>query len=232
MQLFFIHNILIRILNKYPDLVNMGIYYELVYNYRPHILSTSIHKAHILIQVEPEGLEQLLIEISQISSNKPTSITILLNSKDDVLSLLQQYFKIINAAGGIVTKSNQILMIYRAHTWDLPKGRIENGEATINAAIREVHEECSVKAVATAKFYTTWHAFQVNRINMLKETTWYTMNCIDDTHMTPQKEEGIDRVAWIGINQLAPVLENTYASVRLLLQAYQNHIKLTKTLDY
>ncbi|MHB9148070.1 MAG: NUDIX hydrolase [Candidatus Amoebophilus sp.] len=231
MQLFFIHNILIRIL-KHPDLVNMGSAYEHVYNYRPHILSTSILTGHILIQVEPEGLKQLLIEISQISSNKPTSITILLNSKDDVFSLLQQYFKIINAAGGIVTKRNQLLMIYRAHTWDLPKGRIEAGEATINAAIREVHEECGVKAVATAKFYTTWHAFQVNRVNVLKETTWYTMNCIDDTHMAPQKEEAIDRVAWIDINQLTPILENTYASIKLLLQAYQNHIKLTKTLDY
>lgn len=229
MQLFFVHNILIRIL-KFPDLVNMGIRYELVCNYRPHLLATSMCTGgHILIQIGSERLEQLLAEISQISSNKPTSITILLSGKDDVFTLLQQYFKFISSAGGIVTKGKQILMIYRAHAWDLPKGRIEEGEATINAATREVHEECGVKAVATAKFYTTWHAFQTNRVNILKETTWYTMDCIDDSYMAPQKEEAIERVAWIDIHQLQPILENTYASIRLLLQAYQNHIRLMKT---
>jgi hypothetical protein len=46
--------------------------------------------------------------------------------------------------------------------------------------------------------------------------------------MAPQKEEAIDRVAWIDTNQLQPILENTYASIKLLLQAYQNHIKLMK----
>jgi ADP-ribose pyrophosphatase YjhB (NUDIX family) len=206
----------------------MGMPYEHVYTYRPHILADRTRKEHILIQIDPARLKQLLNEISQIPSNKPTSITILINGEGDLLPLLQQYFTFVSSAGGIVTKGTQILMIYRSHNWDLPKGRVEEKEATISAAIREVHEECGVKAVATAEFYTTWHAFQANQVNVLKKTTWYTMNCIDDTHMAPQKEEAIDRVAWIDTNQLQPILENTYASIKLLLQAYQNHIKLMK----
>jgi ADP-ribose pyrophosphatase YjhB (NUDIX family) len=228
MQLFFIHNILIRIC-KELDLAGMGISYQYIYNYRPHIFATSIYTGHMLIQTEVTHLRELLNEISQISSSKPTSITILVNSESDLLSLLQQHFTFVSSAGGIVAKEDQILMIYRAHTWDLPKGRIEQGEATINAAIREVHEECGVKAMALSEFYTTWHTFQSNRTSILKKTTWYIMKCIDDTHMAPQKEEAIERVAWLNIHQLQPILEDTYASIRLLLQAYQNHTRLMRT---
>ena len=191
MQLFFLHNILIRILN-HPDLWNMGLTYDFISLYRPDLLATSSHTGDMLIQVESGHLKTLLNEISQISHKKPKSITILINDEYDIPLLLQQHFRLTKAAGGIVTKENQVLMIYRGNTWDLPKGRIEKGESTLNAAVREVNEECGVKAVAKTEFYTTWHAFQTNHANILKQTTWYVMECIDDTQMAPQKEEAIE----------------------------------------
>ena len=51
-------------------------------------------------------------------------------------------FKIIRAAGGIVRSNNSLLMIYRNAMWDLPKGWIEADEFPLQAALREVIEEC------------------------------------------------------------------------------------------
>lgn len=229
MQQFFLHNILIRIVTS-PDLLHMGSVYSLTWNYHPNIFNNLLYPGDILIQVKLTQLELLLNEISQLSSIKPNSITILVNESINIESVLLQYFKLNKAAGGIVIKGKQILMIYRANMWDLPKGRIENGESAVAAAVREVNEECGVHATPTTKFYTTWHAFQTNGISILKETTWYIMDCIDDTHMAPQKEEAIERVAWINIDQLQDILKNTYTSIQLLLQAYQNHTELKKTL--
>ena len=54
----------------------------------------------------------------------------------------QGLYKIIEAAGGVVfNEKNEILMIYRLKTWDLPKGKIEKGETPADAAFREVCEE-------------------------------------------------------------------------------------------
>jgi ADP-ribose pyrophosphatase YjhB (NUDIX family) len=207
----------------------MGKVYDLTWNYQTNLLASFAYAADILIQIKISHLAQLLDEISHLSQDKPKSITILVSEQSDISLLLKQYFKLIKAAGGIVAKGEQILMIYRAHNWDLPKGRIEKGESILNAAVREVNEECGVKVAAKAKFYTTWHAFQADKTNILKETTWYLMDCLDDTHMAPQKEEAIERVAWIDTDKLAPILENTYANITLLLQAYKNNQHLMKT---
>ena len=43
----------------------------------------------------------------------------------------------IQAAGGLVTKDQQYLWIYRNGTWDLPKGKLEKDENFKIAAIRE-----------------------------------------------------------------------------------------------
>jgi ADP-ribose pyrophosphatase YjhB (NUDIX family) len=228
MQLFFLHNIPIRVLH-HLDLLNMGLTYDFISFYRPSLLATSLHTGDLLIQTESSQLKVLLNEISQISHKKPRSITILITDREDISVLLQQHFKLTKAAGGIVIKGNQILMIYRGNTWDLPKGRIEEGESALSAAVREVQEECGVKAGVKAEFYPTWHAFQSNNNHILKQTTWYIMECIDDTYMAPQKEEAIEQVAWIRLTQLQPILQNTYTSIRLLIQAYQNHHNFKKT---
>jgi hypothetical protein len=54
-------------------------------------------------------------------------------------------FKSITAAGGLVENEHQdVLMIYRRDKWDLPKGKVDEGETIPEAALREVKEECGV----------------------------------------------------------------------------------------
>ena len=60
-------------------------------------------------------------------------------------SRFAQDFRIIHAAGGIVSDENdEILMIFRYGCWDFPKGKVEEGEDWMTAAVREVEEETSV----------------------------------------------------------------------------------------
>jgi 8-oxo-dGTP pyrophosphatase MutT (NUDIX family) len=184
---------------------------------------------NILLNVSTEHWKQLLHEVNQLPLHKVASISLLLAETADIDSLLQQYFKLTHSAGGIVRQGASVLMIYRSHMWDLPKGTVEPGETPTIAAIREVQEECGVQASVQREFFTTWHAFQLNHTRLLKKTTWYIMDCIEDKYMAPQQEEAIEQVTWVPLAKLPHMLKNTYASIQMLLQAYQNYWMLQQS---
>jgi 8-oxo-dGTP pyrophosphatase MutT (NUDIX family) len=50
--------------------------------------------------------------------------------------------KLIMAAGGILERSGEILLVQR------PKGKLDRGETPLQAALREVHEETGYRAKA------------------------------------------------------------------------------------
>src|ERR1035438_8481442 len=64
-------------------------------------------------------------------------------------------FTIVKAGGGVVENGSkdkmEILMIYRRGKWDLPKGKLDAGEAIEECAIREVKEETGIKTVILGK---------------------------------------------------------------------------------
>lgn len=227
MKLFFLHNIAIHVITK-PSLLALGQAYDWIASYRPGLLASRPLIGSILLDVATGQWNQLLHEVSQLSLSKVKNISLLLPETADVDLLLQQYFKPIQSAGGIVAKGENILMIYRSHMWDLPKGKIEIGETPNIAATREVQEECGVQALVKEKFYTTLHTFQISQTGFLKETTWYIMDCVDDTHLAPQQEEAIEQAIWVPLANLPHMFKNTYTSIQLLLQAYQNYLILQK----
>src|SRR5688572_26554380 len=79
-------------------------------------------------------------------SEKPHQVQIMLRelSFEDVLKELKKDFHYIEAAGGYIQKGDEYLFIHRHGRWDLPKGKLEKGEALQDAAIRECEEECGV----------------------------------------------------------------------------------------
>ena len=142
---------------------------------------------------------------------------------DDPRSMFQEFrdgFTVIEAAGGLVKNSrDERLLIFRHDTWDLPKGKIDPGETTEEAALREVREECGISFLELGRqLQTTYHIYEEKGIQILKVTYWYLMHS-DQKTLTPQVEEGITELAWKSEDDMDEIFENTYPNIEQLLLA-------------
>lgn len=128
-------------------------------------------------------------------------------------------FRVIQAAGGLVKNAaGALLFIYRLEKWDLPKGKVEEGESIENASIREVEEECGISGLEIVKKDdNTYHMYVLQGEVILKKTHWFQMNTNFSGKLIPQTEEDISEVCWINPKQMQEQLNNTYPSIRELL---------------
>ena len=124
-------------------------------------------------------------------------------------------FVIMQAAGGLVlNEENEILFIFRRQKWDLPKGKLDEGESLQECAIREVEEETGLNGLELVKFLlTTYHTYDENGKHILKESHWFMMKAIGKQQLVPQIEEGIHEVKWVKKENLPDVLCNTFPSI-------------------
>jgi len=129
-------------------------------------------------------------------------------------------FKLIEAAGGVVTNSKkQVLWIRRNDKWDLPKGKVEVGEQIQEAAVREVEEECGLTSIRLGVLLgVTYHTYNWKDVNVLKKSYWFSMSCSAQQDLIPQLEEGITEVVWADAALHQLYLQNTYASISELLR--------------
>lgn len=126
----------------------------------------------------------------------------------------------VTAAGGLVTRRrrgrHQILCIHRRGVWDLPKGKVDEGESVEECARREVCEELGIDDVQVlGPAQRTLHGYPRNRMYHVKTTHWFWMRT-RATDFTPQAEEGIVEVAWMPWDEAAKNLG--YRSLRELLR--------------
>lgn len=137
------------------------------------------------------------------------------------LKKIKKKCTMIKAAGGLVRNADDdYLFIYRNKKWDLPKGKVENGEKMKEAALREVEEECGVKIFENGeKLCKTYHVYELNGEIVLKKTNWYDMKVKGKPKLIPQKEEGITKAGWYSKNELDPLLKNTYLLIIDVLAA-------------
>jgi len=150
-----------------------------------------------------------------------TTFTFRVKDYEKIITEIKKQFKLIKAAGGIVEKGNEILLIHRLNKWDLPKGKIEKGESIEVAAIREVEEECAVKAEILNKIGETWHTYELKGKDILKCTYWFKMLCESDTDLKPQTEEAIDEVKWMHYDAALKLLhQESYASISSIVTQY------------
>lgn len=169
---------------------------------------------------DADEIIRLYEQVTNAQINKTVQYNFLTDDYDAVKAQIKSHFEIIYAAGGLVTKGNQILFIKRLGKWDLPKGKVDKGEDRKIAAVREVWEECGIKAKLIRKITNVWHTYTQNKINTLKKTTWYEMVCLDDSHMRPQSEEDITKVKWADPEERAKMLSNTYASIIYVIEKW------------
>ncbi len=150
------------------------------------------------------------------------SILVLCHDVQQSWSEFASHFQFVQAAGGLVTnRENKILFIYRLEKWDLPKGKVEDGEKVLEGAVREVEEECSLDQLKVdSEFYETWHTYMQDGVSVIKSTRWFLMRYAGNAVPKPQLKEGITKAVWLGLEDMDIVRSNTYPSVIDVVEAY------------
>jgi 8-oxo-dGTP pyrophosphatase MutT (NUDIX family) len=200
-------------------------YFDLVLDLRLAPLKTEKIQGHcLLLNADLKSVDRLFDFLEKNPKANFLSISVSSKNHTELIEHIENMYTIIKAAGGIVEKGEQILLIHRLGKWDLPKGKLEKNEKSKLAAVREVEEECGVKAVLKEKICTTWHTYKLNEKKILKKTKWYSMTLQDDSNMAPQTEEDIDQIEWMDAKRAENAMANSYSSIRFVLD-YYNSIK-------
>lgn len=134
---------------------------------------------------------------------------------------VSKLYEPVQAGGGVVqNETGDVLMIYRRGRWDLPKGKLDEGEDIAACALREVQEETGLQQIIPGeKIIDTWHIYAFQGQRLLKQTTWYRMkgNSAEKPH--PQAEENIEEVRWVNQDELARCLFKSYEAIKEVLVA-------------
>lgn len=155
-----------------------------------------------------------LIEMVDIFSklNKVRTLTIFHYDIEMLQKVFSSCFINIKAAGGVIkNKAGEILFIYRRGKWDLPKGKLDEGESFEQAAVREVGEETGLEKVQIVQpLMSTYHTYEYKGGMALKKTYWYEMDWKGEGSPKPQTEEDIEELRWFKPEELFIPFQNTF----------------------
>lgn len=147
----------------------------------------------------------------------------LCENAEHVFKLLVDRFDVIHAGGGFVLNDNEeLLMIERRGHWDLPKGKLEQGETLAECAIREVEEECGIAvrhASDSPTAFTTYHIYREGKSAVIKASHWFPMKALS-LNSTPQLEEDITAVHWKSIPIDMSTVQPCYGSIKEVLHHF------------
>ena len=152
-------------------------------------------------------------EVAVLQTLKPQEI---------LQKLENEIFLTISAGGGIVRNDNDdFLMIYRNGFWDLPKGKLDEGESIEEAAVREVEEECNVSCnILNPHPIMSYHLYEHKGQMVFKKTYWFEMNAKQNNRLVPQLEEGITEVGFYSKSDLEEKLKTSFPNLQDLMERY------------
>ncbi len=162
----------------------------------------------------PQTLKNIIDNF--LDPNNVNSIRILNYDFETLLNYFKNSFSYIEAAGGFVEKEKHYLFIHRLGKWDLPKGKLDAGEAIEHAAIRECEEECAVANLKIIKqLSSTFHLYSYKNGFALKQTFWFYMHTDFNEKLIPQVEENIDAALWFSAQEVKNIAFNdTYLTIK------------------
>ena len=147
-------------------------------------------------------------------SKKYNRVVVCSNDLEKLWHDFQSIYKIIEAAGAVVrNEKNQVLMIFRRNSWDLPKGKIDDGESPEQAAVREIQEETGLNDVKLSELIGyTYHTYDMKGKRILKKTWWYAMST-PETSLTPQTSEDIEEAIWVELTIFLDAKPTIYGGI-------------------
>jgi phosphohistidine phosphatase SixA/ADP-ribose pyrophosphatase YjhB (NUDIX family) len=126
----------------------------------------------------------------------------------------------IIAAGGVVWRRDiegeiQVLLVHRPRydDWSLPKGKLEEGEALISCAYREILEETGISIklgpyIGSVEYYVP---------DGLKSVSYWSASLIEDKSTFHPNEE-VDQIIWLDLE--SAILRVTRDSDRYILDRF------------
>lgn len=134
------------------------------------------------------------------------------------------------AAGIFIVRKDKKLLVchptnHNPNFWSIPKGRLEEGESTIQGALRETYEECNIDLVDTNDFKT----FEMKPVNYKRDkviypflylekvdskVNWSDINLKCNSYV-PEKLGGfpeMDDFKWVDLDDARYILHYTQSS--------------------
>ncbi len=124
----------------------------------------------------------------------------------------------MRAAGGVVLRRGdggrlEVLAVHRPRydDWSLPKGKLDDGETSAAAAVRELREETGCECALGSELPTVRYR---DRRGRPKEVRFWTAEVVEDHGFAPSDE--VDDRRWVPAGSAATLL--TYAADRDLVE--------------
>ncbi|GAB4446281.1 MAG: NUDIX domain-containing protein [Bacteroidales bacterium] len=194
-----------------------------IYNYNHELLITdndTLTAGKDIIFCEPFDWTKI------ISAFDEKSLCLISSQPDSTFKEFQSNYHSIVAAGGLILNdNNEWLMIYRLNKWDLPKGKMDKGETPLQAAVREIAEECNVhlQSDKCSFLVNTYHTYKLNNTKIFKKTHWFLCQYKQIEMLIPQTEEDIEKVEWVNTQQWEKYKQNSYPSIIQVINKYLNN---------
>jgi 8-oxo-dGTP pyrophosphatase MutT (NUDIX family) len=174
--------------------------------------------SRLVVHPHPADLDTILQSLDDAA---PQLVMLTGTAPEELLRSLQARFTCIDAAGGVVVDpQGRFLLIHRRGHWDLPKGKLDEGEQLEACALREVTEETGLHSIRSQGYLTTtYHVYGQDGQPCLKASHWYRMAFFGTEKAVPQTEEDIERIEWLTREEVAERLPGAYASIREVMAA-------------
>jgi 8-oxo-dGTP pyrophosphatase MutT (NUDIX family) len=183
---------------------------------------------YVLLNYQEYKDIQLLIDNFVLNKENTNNIIIFDKNVEKLKEDFFVHFNAIEAAGGIVlNQQDEILLIYRRGSWDLPKGKIDDGESIEDAAIREIEEETGISHlriidkinIKETQQNITYHYYENDRLKCIKITHWFILKTNKIQIPIPQSEEDIEKAIWVNKSELHNFFDNMYGSIQDVLNS-------------